>query len=81
MSRSPLFAHHPIALLQCDSAASLLEVLTLVDLSDIPHQKFGDRALALPAEHAHMIRDALREAGAFPRIVGEVQRPSTEDEA
>jgi hypothetical protein len=52
----------------------LLEVLTLVELQNIPHQRFGDRALALPAKHAHLIRDALRQAGAFPRIVGEVQR-------
>ena len=79
MSRSPIFAHHPIALLRCDSAASLLEVLTLVELEDIPHQRFGDRALALPAKYAHVIRDALRKAGAFPRIVGEVPRVDVEE--
>lgn len=63
--------HRHLSLIVCDSAGSLAEVLAHVDLTDIPHLRFGDKALALPSEHARMVRDALWNAGTFPRVVGE----------
>jgi hypothetical protein len=62
----------------CDSAASLAEVLAHVDLTDVPHQKFGGRAIAVPARQARLIRDGLRETGAFPRVIGELVRTPVE---
>lgn len=79
MARSPVVAHRHLALVFCDSAGSLAEVLAQVDLRGIPHQRFGERAVALPATHAVVVRDALREAGSFPRIVGELRRPGEVD--
>ena len=78
MARIPVVAHRHLALVWCDSSGSLAEVLAQVDLADVPHQRFGERAIALPAPHAKLIRDALRDAGSFPRIVGELQRPDLE---
>ena len=77
MARIPVVAHRHLALVWCDSAASLAEVLTLVDLTSVPHQKFGERAIALPATEAAIVHEALRAAGAYPRVVGSV--PTTVD--
>ena len=78
MARTPVAIHRHLALIYCDSAGSLAEVLAHVDLSEVPHQRFGDRAIALPIEHARIIRDALWNAGTFPRIVGEPRQPPEE---
>lgn len=75
MARIPVAAHRHLALVWCDSAGSLAEVLAHVDLTDVPHQRFGERAVALPAPYAALVRDGLREAGSFPRVVGAIQRP------
>lgn len=80
MARIPVVAHRHLALVWCDSSVSLAEVLAQVDLTDVPHQRFGERAVAVPAEYAATIRDALREAGSFPRIVGELRRVVTPDD-
>lgn len=78
MARTPVAIHRHLALIHCDSAGSLAEVLAHVDLSDVPHQRFGDRTIALPIEHARVIRDALWNAGTFPRIVGEPREKENE---
>ena len=78
MARIPVVAHRHLALIWCDSSASLAEVLAVVDFSEIPHQRFGERAVAVPAEHAVAVRDALRATGAVPRVVGDVRRAAGE---
>lgn len=79
MARSPVVAHRHLSLVWCDSAGSLAEVLTQVDLNGVPFQRFGDRAIALPADEAERVRKALREAGSFPRIVGDIMRHAAEE--
>ena len=80
MARVPITAHRHLALVWCDSSGSLAEVLTTIDLSDVPHQRFGERAIAVPAPYAVEIRRALRESGSFPRVVGELLRPEVTDD-
>ncbi len=70
--RSPVAVHRHLALIHCDSPGSLAEVLAHVDIDEIPHVRFGDRAIALPVDHVAALREALWEAGTFPRIVGDV---------
>lgn len=74
MARIPVVAHRHLALIWCDSSASLAEVMATVDFAEIPHQRFGERAVAVPAELAPRIHEALRATGAYPRVVGELRR-------
>lgn len=72
MSRKQIIAHRNLALVWCDSAGSLADVLAVVDLEGVPHQRFGNRAIAVPATYAVQVRRALRAAGSYPRVVGEL---------
>lgn len=78
--RKPVAVHRHLALIHCDSPGSLAEVLSYADLADVPHVRFGDRAVALPVEHVRTLRDALWDAGTFPRIVGEPIEDAALDE-
>jgi hypothetical protein len=80
LARIPVVVHRHLTLVWCDSAASLAEVLAQVELTDVPHQRFGDRAIAVPVEQAQVIRDALWENGTFPRVVGEMVRHTHDEE-
>lgn len=80
MPKKSIIAHRNLALVWCDSAGSLAEVLATVDLTDVPHQRFGNRGLAVPAPYAVEIRRALHAAGSFPRVVGDLPRDARREE-
>jgi hypothetical protein len=80
LARIPVVVHRHLTLVWCDSAASLAEVLAQIDLTDVPHQRFGDRAIAVPIKQAEEIRDALWENGTFPRVVGDLLRHAHSEE-
>lgn len=54
----------------CDNAAVFEETFAQVDLSEIPHERVGVRAMLVPATHIESIRAALSERGFFPRVIG-----------
>lgn len=75
MPRKPITIHEHVSLILCDSAASLAEVRATVDLSDVPHQQFGDRAIIVPVHAAAGIVTCLHEAGIYPRLTGDLHDP------
>lgn len=80
-SRKPVIAHRHLALILCDSAASLAELLTQVDLTDVPNQRYGDRGIALPAPFIDDIHDVLRANGTYPRVIGEIHQPASDEDS
>jgi hypothetical protein len=69
-----------VSLIVCDNAAVLHETLVHIDLSEIEHQFFSDRAIALPAREMPQIIINLRARGVYPRVVGGVVRISNGDD-
>lgn len=72
MARSAAFAvHHHVALILCEDAAALEELVRELDLAHGHFQRLGLRALLLPATEAERIRLALHARGIFPRLLGQ----------
>ena len=61
--------HKSVAVILCDSPAYLEEMLTQLDLADIPHQRIGGRALVLPEEFLVGVQAQLHGLGMYPSVV------------
>lgn len=59
-----------VSLIVCDNAAVLQETLVQVNLTDIEHQFFSDRAVVIPTRDVHQIVAELKSRGVYPQIVG-----------
>ena len=59
----------------CENEAILEETLLTMDVSDMHVDRISDRAIVAPAYELEKIRDALREKGTFPKVIGKIVRP------
>ena len=77
--------HRNVALIACDTPATLQETLRKLGDLDVDAVSIGDRHVLLPSGHARSVLDRLKEHGQFPRLVGrfaeEVERIAAEDAA
>lgn len=67
--------HKNVALIACDTPATLQETLHHIDDLDIDVVSIGDRHFMLPSSQAEVVLATLREHGQFPRLVGEPASP------
>ncbi|QED27985.1 hypothetical protein FRD01_12210 [Microvenator marinus] len=72
--------HKGLSLVLCDNAAVFEETFAQVDLSEIPHERVGARAMLVPATYIETIRSALYERGFFPRVIGPTEVDAPEEE-
>jgi hypothetical protein len=77
-SNAAFAVHHHVALILCEDAAALEELVRELDLVRGHVQRLGARALLIPATEAEQIRLALHARGIFPRVLG--QAPAGPDE-
>ena len=75
-----LVVHRNVALMLCENPAVLEEVLQQLDLSQLPHQRLGPRAIVAPAPELERLREALHEQGVYPRVVGTPVAPDAAEE-
>lgn len=75
--------HKNVAVIACDTPATLQETLHHIDDLEIDVVSIGDRHFMLPASQAPSVLSALREHGQFPRLVGEPMKleSATPDDA
>ena len=66
-----------VAILISESAAVLEETLHKIGLLDVPVQRIGQRAIAIPTSQARRVIDMLHSVDVFPRVVGDVFSEST----
>lgn len=64
--------HRGVALMVCENEAILQETMVSIDTSELDIQRIGDRAIVAPAYQLEPIRQALRERGTFPKVVGDI---------
>lgn len=62
--------HRNVALIACDTPATLQETFRKLGELDVHAVPIGDRHVLLPAQLAETILGRLREHGQFPRLVG-----------
>lgn len=65
---SPVIAQHDIALVVCESAAVLTEILATIDLDGIHYAPVGDRAVILPRKEHEVFVTRVRQAGIWPKV-------------
>jgi hypothetical protein len=63
--------HKNVAVIACDTPATLQETLHRIDTLEIDVVSIGDRHFMLPASQAAAVLACLREHGQFPRLVGD----------
>ncbi len=56
----------------CENEAILQETMVSIDTSELDIQHIGARAIVAPAYQLEPIRQALRERGTFPKVVGDI---------
>jgi hypothetical protein len=61
--------HKSVALILCDSPAYLEEMLTELDMAEVPHQRVGGRALVIPEEFLAGVQEQLHGLGVYPAVV------------
>lgn len=64
--------HRGVALMLCENEAILEETMLAIDTSELHIERIGGRAIVAPAYQLETIREALRERGMFPKVVGQV---------
>ncbi len=67
--------HRPIAVLACDSSATLEETLLLLRELDIHIKRVGPASIAFPREELPRIQRALHQSACFPRVIGAAPAP------
>ncbi len=65
--------HKGLSLVLCENAAVFEETFAQIDLSAIPHERVGMRAVLVPATSLKLIQTALSERGFFPRVIGQIE--------
>lgn len=71
--------HRNVALIACDTSATLQETLRkLGDLEDVA-VPVGDRHVLIPATRARDVLAQLKEHGQFPRLVGRFSDEAEEE--
>lgn len=65
-----LVVHRHTALMICEDAATLEELLQTLDLGALSAQRLGARALIVPAPQLPVLRAALEAQGVYPKTVG-----------
>lgn len=81
MADDVLVIHRGLALLLCEDAAILEETLRAIESMDLHLRRLGDRGLLVPADEVDGILDALEREGTFPRIVGSISDPESDESA
>lgn len=71
-SDSKPIIHRGVALMLCENEAILEETMVTIDTSELDIQRIGQRAIVAPAYQLEPIRQALRERGTFPKVVGDI---------
>ncbi len=71
--------HEGVALLECDSQATLEETLRHLEGLTIHARRAGPRALVFPSSELVSVARALHAQQCFPRIVGHAADDSSED--
>ena len=74
-SETKPIVHRGVALMLCENEAILEETLLNMDVSNMHVDRISDRAIVAPAYELEKIRDALREKGTFPKVIGRIVRP------
>ena len=67
--------HQSVALILCDAPSYLEEMLVLLELDEVPHQRVGGRGLLLPRAHLAAVRDKLHAQGIYPAQVRPLSLP------
>lgn len=62
--------HRNVALIACDTPATLQETFRKLGELEIHAVPIGDRHVLVPASLARTVLDRLKEHGQFPRLVG-----------
>ena len=62
--------HKHVALMVCEDAAVLAELLKDLDLEQLPYARIGSRALAAPYHVLEPLLRALQKDGVYPRVLG-----------
>jgi hypothetical protein len=70
--------HKGLSLVLCENAAVFEETFAQIDLSAIPHERVGMRAVLVPAASLKLIQNALSERGFFPRVIGQIEEVDAE---
>lgn len=68
--------HRNVALIACDTSATLQETFRKLGDIGLHAVPIGDRHVLLPASMARAALDRLREHGQFPRLVGRHAEPT-----
>ena len=72
VSKPPVVIHQHTALMICQNAAILEELLAGIDLEGRQIQRLGARAIVAPADQVVALQSALNQQGIYPRVVGRV---------
>ncbi len=70
-SPSPTTLHLNVALMSCDSEATLEETLLMLRGLPLHIKRVGPAAIAFPVEEMPLVRQALESRQCFPRMVGQ----------
>jgi hypothetical protein len=81
MSRERPTIHKGLALLECDSRATLEEMMRHLEELGLHSRRVGARGLAFPASEVPQVVRALRSQQCFPRIVGSGAEDSGKEDA
>jgi hypothetical protein len=79
MSSQKPTIHEGVALLECDSQATLEETLRHLQGLTIHARRIGPRALVFPSGELSAVSRALHGQQCFPRIVGHAAEEMGED--
>lgn len=71
--------HEGVALLECDSKATLEETLRHLEGLTLHARRVGPRGLVFPARALPAVTRALQAQQCFPRVVGEATEDGTEE--
>lgn len=70
-NRAGAVIHRNVAVIVCDTAATLAETMSRLAELSLDAVCIGDRYVVMPAPQAETVLAKLREFGQFPRLVGE----------
>ena len=65
-----LVVHRNVSLMVCESAAVFEEAVLDLDLDALHVERVGARALLVPAPQLEGLREALRQRGVHPKVIG-----------
>ena len=80
MSREKPTIHEGVALLECDSRATLEEMIRHLAGLDLHPRRVGARGLVFPSTEVAVVVRALRSRECFPRVLGPTTDESSQEE-